>query len=185
MESMFELRTWKSLKFCSPEESWIVVAICIHSENKNISTPVSKFQTQQPKSWLRDKKYRRIPKNYHLTHDSILSTLDTVFLYTAIDQVKKKKPALISQESEMKKTSFHQNPYKNNSCLYWNTVPFVKSPVQRKLQQYRSKSYIKDSEDFIRKIKDIQYIPSNAIVAAAVADAHNLQVPTILDSKAF
>ena len=27
-----------------------------------------------------------------------------------------------------------------------------------------SKSYIKDSGDFIRKIKDIYYIPSNAIL---------------------
>ena len=27
-----------------------------------------------------------------------------------------------------------------------------------------SKSYIKDSDDFIRKIRDIQYIPSNAIL---------------------
>ena len=30
-----------------------------------------------------------------------------------------------------------------------------------------SKSYIKDSGDFIRKIKDIQYIPSNAILVTA------------------
>ena len=31
-----------------------------------------------------------------------------------------------------------------------------------------SKSYIKDSDDFIRKIRDIQYIPSNAVLADVI-----------------
>ena len=31
-----------------------------------------------------------------------------------------------------------------------------------------SKSYVKDSDDFIRKIRDIQYIPSNAVLADVI-----------------
>ena len=40
-----------------------------------------------------------------------------------------------------------------------------------------SKSYIKDSGDFIRKIKNIQYIRSNGILVTEDA----VQFPTILD----
>ena len=48
-----------------------------------------------------------------------------------------------------------------------------------------SKSYIKDSGDFIRKIKDIHYIPSNAILVTADVVGYILQFPTILDLKAL
>ena len=40
-----------------------------------------------------------------------------------------------------------------------------------------SKSYVKDSGYFKRKIKDIQYIPSNAILVTEDV----VQVPTILN----
>ena len=48
---------------------------------------------------------------------------------------------------------------------------------QLKLVMQSSKSHVKDSGYFKRKIKDIQYIPSNAILVTADV----VQVPTILN----
>ena len=39
--------------------------------------------------------------------------------------------------------------------------------MNQKKELQSSKSYIKDNEDLIRKIKDIQYIPSNGILVTA------------------
>ena len=56
---------------------------------------------------------------------------------------------------------------------------------QLKLVMQSSKSCIKDSRDLIRKIKDIQYIPSNTILVTAGVVGHSLQFPMILDLKSL
>ena len=57
--------------------------------------------------------------------------------------------------------------------------------MNQKKELQSSKSYIKDNEDLIRKIKDIQYIPSNGILVTAGMVGLYLSIPNDFGLKSL